>query len=178
MIVRVADLITRIGNRERQQAREELPPLPFGGEELPLAGPIEVEADLLWTGREIDATVKVRAEVTVPCGRCLEPVKLSLDVEFREGFRPGREPANQASDDDDKIVTYFEGESIDLTPSVVENLILAIPMKPLCQPDCRGICPKCGQDLNLGRCNCPVEIGDPRLAVLADLLKPKPNKPS
>ncbi len=179
MIIRVADLISKIGNRERHQIREELSPLPFDGEDYPLSGPAEIEANLLWTGKEIDARVRVQAEVTVPCGRCLEPGKLGLEVEFSEAFRPGREPANQDEDDtDDKIVNYFEGDSIDLAPSVVDNLILAMPMKPLCRPECRGICPKCGQDLNLGRCNCPVEIGDPRLAVLADLLKPKPNKPS
>jgi uncharacterized protein len=51
-----------------------------------------------------------------------------------------------------------------------QNLLLALPVSPLCDPHCQGLCPECGADLNKGPCSCQREEGDPRLAVLRELL--------
>lgn len=57
-------------------------------------------------------------------------------------------------------------ESLDLAPQVWESFILSLPPKVLCSPDCKGLCPNCGQNLNVGTCSCKEEEGDPRLAAL------------
>jgi uncharacterized protein len=66
-------------------------------------------------------------------------------------------------------VLHVAGEVLETEPILLEQLQLNIPMKPLCRPDCAGLCPVCGADLNLGACACPERAGDPRLAALAAL---------
>ena len=68
-------------------------------------------------------------------------------------------------------VNPYNGEYIDLTETIRELLILSEPMKVLCRPDCAGLCPQCGANLNEGACSCPTDRIDPRLAVLSDWLK-------
>jgi len=64
------------------------------------------------------------------------------------------------------IGVHYEGDEIDLTPLVHEQIILALPTRPLCGESCRGLCPRCGANLNAGACGCPAAPPDPRLAVL------------
>jgi uncharacterized protein len=64
-------------------------------------------------------------------------------------------------------------DTIDLGPVVHEAVVLAEPMRVLCAPDCRGLCPQCGKDLNEGPCGCTDDDQDPRLAPLAKLLHPR-----
>ena len=71
---------------------------------------------------------------------CLSPVPLPLHVRFNEVLRPANGPDEADTDAGDRHVTYFSGDEIDLLPLVVENLALALPMKPLCRDDCRGLC--------------------------------------
>jgi uncharacterized protein len=64
---------------------------------------------------------------------------------------------------------WYEGELVDLSPPLRERLLLSLPTLPLCRDDCRGLCARCGSDLNAGPCGCAAEAGDPRLAVLRTL---------
>jgi uncharacterized protein len=71
-------------------------------------------------------------------------------------------------------LSYYEGEEIDLTPLVHEQIILALPTRPLCGEACRGLCPRCGANLNAAPCGCPTAPpADPRLAVLHSLARGK-----
>ena len=66
-------------------------------------------------------------------------------------------------------VLHVAAEVVETEPILLEQLQLNIPMKPLCRPDCAGLCPLCGADLNLGACDCSEPVGDPRWAALAAL---------
>ena len=70
---------------------------------------------------------------------------------------------------DDLALSYYRGEEIDLSPLVREQTILALPTRPLCDPECRGLCPRCGASRNEEDCGCVVDAGDPRLAVFRSL---------
>ena len=72
---------------------------------------------------------------------------------------------------DDLSLSTYEGEEIDLAPLVHEQAILALPTIPLCAEGCRGLCPRCGADLNAGPCGCPPPAPDPRLAPLRALAR-------
>jgi uncharacterized protein len=128
------------------------------------------------------STVHVRGHLSSPlaveCGRCLErypfTVAQELDLFFlpRTAERPAQEEEEGVElSDHDVVVGYYEGEQLDLGAVVREQLFLALPLKPLCREDCRGLCPTCGTNLNTGRCTCPApeEPGDPRLAPLGRL---------
>ena len=117
-------------------------------------------------------------EQSLTCNRCLrpivEPVAGNLDLTiFVAAPRPlGGE---QELDENDLGVVTLQDENLETEPLLVEQLQLNIPMKPLCRPDCAGLCPTCGADLNLGPCECPSERSDPRWAGL-QLLKDRLNE--
>ncbi|MBK8429789.1 MAG: DUF177 domain-containing protein [Chloroflexi bacterium] len=100
------------------------------------------------------------------CVRCLEMTLLEVETAVEEIFYY---PAYTAPEGD--YVVHEDGNA-DLGPLVREMSLLALPMQVLCKPDCLGLCPDCGQNFNVGTCDCEPDDIDPRLAVLRSLLKP------
>ena len=107
---------------------------------------------------------RLDAETVAECVRCLSETLAPVELELSEHFIY---PPWTAKDGE---LTVSEGGLIDLTPLVREDTILAIPMHVLCQPQCRGLCSQCGQNLNEGQCDCDHSAIDPRFAVLKSLL--------
>jgi uncharacterized protein len=108
----------------------------------------------------------VKSQLCLECVRCLESFVLPITLELEEIFRL---PGAGASTPD---VSYAVGDDgwLDLAPLLREDAWVAIPMKPLCHADCKGLCPQCGANLNLESCTCESAGIDPRLALLKDLL--------
>lgn len=112
----------------------------------------------------------LNARIGVECTRCLAPFDLSFDVELSELFVPEwQDQSGEVRGINPYVID--EGGFIDLTPIMREEGILAVPIQALCSPDCKGLCPQCGQDLNQGTCTCEQERIDPRLASLRTLLE-------
>ena len=124
------------------------------------------------------------------CDRCLDPVSQPFEAAVLWNYQPG--PAAASTDeiaeealedrdvDDEQLNTFpFEGNEIDLAPQVWEELVLAAPAKYLCRPDCAGLCPHCGINLNHETCACPKDetMAHKGLAGLADLLPQLKDKP-
>ena len=110
----------------------------------------------------------VATAVDVPCCRCLEMIRLPLRSSFKYTFAP---PPSRSQDEvelnaADLDFAYYEGDVIDLDTVIFEQILLQIPIKPLCAESCRGLCPHCGINLNKTSCNCRGEVLDERLAVL------------
>jgi uncharacterized protein len=99
------------------------------------------------------------------CARCLVTFAFTLKIKLEELFYY---PPSSISDPADYIIT--EDGLLDLVEPVREQIVLNIPMSPLCKPDCRGFCSHCGENLNLKECHCKDELVDPRLAALRDFL--------
>jgi uncharacterized protein len=121
-------------------------------------------------GDDVVIAGDVEATVPVACGRCLEefPVRTRAAVDVRFIPRPpGGDRVELGSDDLD--LDFYDGDEIDLSRLVQSETALALPMKPLCREDCRGLCPVCGNNRNLAACVCPERAPDPRLGVLRDL---------
>ncbi|MCA1828791.1 MAG: DUF177 domain-containing protein [Myxococcales bacterium] len=124
--------------------------------------------------------VLVQARATVPlrgqCRRCLKPVMLDEQVDLIRSYvpadqLPGRQEhhakGSEASLDPEGVDEEpYEGKEIDLKPAVREQILLQIPGSPLCGEDCKGLCPRCGKDLNEGDCGCDRTALDPRWAAL------------
>jgi len=113
---------------------------------------------------------EIRATVPQVCGRCLEPfgapVRAAVDVRVIPR-RATSDSVELASDDLD--VDFYQNDELDLSALVEAETTLALPMKPLCRADCRGLCPVCGGNRNVAACACSERAPDPRLAVLKDL---------
>jgi uncharacterized protein len=105
-------------------------------------------------------------KVDQQCVRCLTPVINTLDIELDERFQL---PPILASDEE-QVFAIDADHRIDLTPILRELVIVSTPMRVLCQPDCGGICPICGKNLNEGMCDCKTDDVDPRMAALQSLL--------
>jgi uncharacterized protein len=106
------------------------------------------------------------------CRRCLGEVNGELTVPVREIYQPRSDsgPAASAADDAEEEVYPLLGDTLDLLPLARDAVLLNLPQAPLCRPDCAGLCPTCGADLNVGSCDCPPSITDPRWAAL-DVLR-------
>ena len=107
----------------------------------------------------IRLTGTLTAELVESCSRCLEPVERDREVEVDLRFEPELDPWDEGPG---LYALEANREEIDVGPALREELILALPEYPLCDPDCRGLCPLCGQDLNEADCDCTEETGDPR----------------
>ena len=119
---------------------------------------------------ESDIVVQGDIEATVPqtCGRCLEPfpTSVAVPIDVRLTPRPaGRDDVELGADDLD--TDFYANDELDLGALIQTETTLALPMRPLCRDDCRGLCPVCGVNKNLTTCECRERQPDPRLAVLS-----------
>lgn len=124
--------------------------------------------------------VLIQAKFTVPlrgqCKRCLKGLALDEPVELIRTYLPSgteheprehRDEKSEASFDPDLVdEEVYRGKEIDLQPALREQILLSIPPSPLCGEECKGLCPKCGKDLNEGECGCDRTVMDPRWAAL------------
>lgn len=121
-------------------------------------------------GFVLTGTFSVAGEIA--CSRCLAPVAFSSSGEVSWLFAPvHRRPLEDETEltAGDLDVVWYDEFVVPFDPLVEEQLLLELPMKPLCRPDCRGLCPRCGADRNSAPCGCREE-GDERLAKLKSLL--------
>ncbi len=114
-------------------------------------------------------TLKATLSYTALCARCLASISDEYPLSMTKRVAAARVIADMT---EDAAETYLPivGTEIDLDAAVSEELCLTFPTRQLCKPDCLGLCPKCGKDLNEGECGCPKREVDPRLAVLLTLL--------
>jgi uncharacterized protein len=111
-------------------------------------------------------------ELELPCSRCLEPFRLPVEAPFDQRFLPASAldaEGEREVQDEDVDISYYRDDQIDLNELLREQFYLALPMKPLCRDDCRGLCAQCGTNLNAGTCACVTDWEDPRLAPLKGL---------
>ncbi|WP_428565859.1 MAG: YceD family protein [Solidesulfovibrio sp. DCME] len=114
---------------------------------------------------------KLAGTVVVPCDRCAEDVRLTLDEDF-ELFEEAPLEGEEALEPG---LLRRRGKVLELDVGSLlwEQYLLALPVKPLCDENCRGLCPRCGAPLREGPCGCAEADGDPRLAVLKNLKVPR-----
>jgi uncharacterized protein len=130
-------------------------------------------------GEQVLVQAKFNLPLTAPCKRCLKPVTLDEPVEMTRTFVPaGKERAPEPKKDEESQGSFdpaladedtYSGKELDLTQAVREQVLLSVPSSPLCDEACKGLCPKCGKDLNEGECGCDRTVLDPRWAALQDI---------
>ena len=100
----------------------------------------------------------------IPCDRCAEEIKKEYRYTFQHMLAP------VLNDEDHDLYLQIEGYQLDVDELLRADILLELPSKYLCKPDCRGLCPKCGKNLNSGSCDCNTHQIDPRLEVLKQLI--------
>ena len=117
---------------------------------------------------------QVATSLELSCSRCLEPYTMAISPSFDLRYQPRSTNTGEGEreiEEDDLSTAFYENDAIDLGQLMREQFYLALPMKPLCREDCRGLCSICGTNLNRGTCTCQRAWEDPRLAVLKTLSK-------
>ncbi|HSB71702.1 MAG TPA: DUF177 domain-containing protein [Candidatus Methylomirabilis sp.] len=138
-------------------------------------GPASVRADLHIdrSGRGLLISGAFTGGISLVCSRCLECFGFQAEDRFQvyceAAARAGPEEEHELSDDE-LDVTYLEEGRINTDHLLRENILLSLPIQPLCREDCQGLCPRCGANLNQGACGCTEARVDPRLQVLRKLL--------
>jgi uncharacterized protein len=130
---------------------------------------LQGRVNLTRTDRGILVEGVLHTEVELTCSRCLELFRCPLTLKITEEYFPTVDVVSGtplAIPDELGSFTIDENHELDLTEAVHQYALLAVPMKPLCRQDCAGLCPVCGQNLNLGECQCLPQEADPRWAKL------------
>jgi uncharacterized protein len=134
------------------------------------SSPAEVRVDYYRAGQELFFQGHITGGVIGHCARCLEEYTFGLDKDFSVVLVP-KEPLPEEVElsDDDLDLSFYEGDEVDLSPLIREQIILALPTRPLCRESCKGLCPQCGVNHNVEPCTCRAASGDPRLAILRNI---------
>jgi uncharacterized protein len=133
--------------------------------------PIGVTVSHYRAGTELFFEGGLHASTTAICARCTEEFAAPSDRDFRLVLAPRAIGFEQEKDlrDEDLEFSLYDGDQIDLSPLIREQFLLSLPTRPLCREDCRGLCPKCGVNLNHEQCGCSLATGHPGLAALRNL---------
>ena len=154
----------RSGDQARERVEIELQPLLLGGqtyEPRPNPAPAELTVTRASSGTVVELALEIA--LAGPCFRCLTDAELPLSLRLREY------EAAKPEGDDDLRTEYLEDERLDLSAWGHDAIALALPDKILCRPDCAGLCPVCGKDLNAEPHEHAEERVDPRWEKLSQL---------
>lgn len=163
------DIFPELGEEWFRAWQEEDPGLEFAG-----PGRITGKVHLEKHGREILLRGHLEGNLTLTCSRCLDPYTAPVVADFTLLLEPGPEPAvpEEELTAEALDLDFYQEEVVDLERYLREQIILMVPLKPLCAETCKGICPRCGADLNRAPCRCQAEKTEsPLAAALAKLKK-------
>jgi uncharacterized protein len=159
------DLAIDLGPEWFARWHEEDPGLEFAGAHI--TGSVNLSKH----GHDILVRGNLSGQLELACSRCLEPFTPPVAIEFDLLLVPGP-PAATAKEElspDDLDLDYYTGEIVDLESILREQIILMLPLKPLCEESCKGLCPHCGTNLNRETCSCKTDDANSPFARLAKL---------
>ena len=137
-----------------------------------LSKPLSVSLEVVNEGRYLNLTGTVKACVEGQCSRCLDKVTETVETVITEQLLYAKDAYlynHLAVGELEEQFYLYSNDLFDISEIIRESILAALPMKILCRDDCRGLCLKCGQNLNRGQCQCDTTEIDPRLAILAKL---------
>lgn len=164
----ISNLKMQPGASEDYILTKSLDPILWAGELIRFPSPLKIRVTATNTGKSFLVNGQVNSELLLRCSRCINYFSYKINGEFGAEYYP--QPKGEV-DTPEEEKHYYSGDLIDLQDVVLESILLEIPMKALCSEKCKGLCPKCGTNLNEGQCDCSLEEIDPRLEVLQKLLQ-------
>jgi uncharacterized protein len=148
--------------------------LDFSSENVKQAGTLSWAATAERAGNEIRIAGSLKTDVDLTCSRCLENARYEITKPFDLFFRQRDESMFDEDDEielseEDTRTAFFTGAKLAIGDVLREQLLLALPMKPLCRVDCKGLCPSCGTNLNVNSCQCAKEQFSPHMDTLLEI---------
>ncbi len=166
MLVNLTELFaSEAGRKEKREISSELEVFSNGAETYQILRKTPVT--FLFTNLAV-GKVRVEGEAEVvlemQCSRCLKDVEQEIRISFMLDVVSPEIPLEEADDQ-----TFMEGYSLNVESLLNNEILMSLPTKVLCRPDCKGICRVCRKDLNLGECGCDTFVPDPRMAAIKDI---------
>jgi len=144
--------------------------------EWEFSAPIRIALRAQRIGDMVEIDGDIETSVRLPCSRCLQPFEIPLKSRFALTYQhratdgiADTEPQEVELSAEDMGIVYFQGEKIDLKDPIQEQVVMEYPLRGLCKPGCKGLCPKCGADLNEDLCDCDRRSPPGKFAVLKNL---------
>ena len=143
----------------------------YDGQLFGFSSSLGVEAEARWSDGDLSVDIGLKVDVISQCSRCLEPAGIEIreDFMYLYSLRKNTKGQRSAEEEEDYRTVRIPclKSRLDISDQVFESLILSLPSRVLCSPDCPGICPSCGRLLKSGSCGCSAEEIDPRLEGLS-----------
>ena len=138
-----------------------------------IVAPVVLEFEIHKDKDKFRLVGRVQTRLELACSRCVEPFGLAVDAPFDIRYLPASDVSTEPErevEDEDLETSFYRNDQIDLNELMREQFYLTLPMKPLCREECRGLCTRCGTNLNTGTCDCAPVWEDSRLAALKGLM--------
>lgn len=170
----LSEIAAHLGKRIKYKIDEK--PIEDVASGLKCVEPIVGEATFSNTGRAIIVHGHFRTRVELECGRCLQPYQLDVESPIDEvlqisGLPPGVEEEDEEELPEEEKEPLFVDYIFDLEELLRQSILIAVPIKPLCSEACKGLCSRCGANLNEGECGCPSGEEVTPFSALASLLE-------
>lgn len=149
----------------------------YWGQHYSLTAPLQVEVEAYRAEGRIVTVISISGNFNVPCSRCLLLTEVAIEGDLRYLFSLAKEedketdPDHETDGDEELMILDSWEDEIDLGPLIWEVMITFLPSVSLCSEECKGLCPKCGVNLNTSSCMCTDQEGDPRFEVLKSLMQ-------
>ena len=169
MFINLTEVLTNEDKVIARQAEAQISEVSVGGETYSVCDFTPVDFVFTNTGKG-RAKIEGRVEFIfdADCDRCLKPVRQKMQLSFvREVWAPDAATDPSAYEEQ----PFVEGFQLNVEDLLLSEIVTSWPMKILCKPDCKGICPTCGRDLNTGTCDCDTFVPDPRMAAIKDIFE-------
>lgn len=167
MLINLSDVLTSEGRQVRESADLEMTSFEsrVGSYEIVEKSPVAFTFTNIENGKaKVEGSVSLKLKAQ--CDRCLTEVPVKLDLSF-ERIVTSPEMTTEEEEVDD--LSFMEGYQLNVETFVYNEILGNWPAKILCREDCKGICPKCGQNLNIKDCGCDTFVPDPRMAAIQDI---------
>lgn len=167
MLINLTDVFTSVGKDRRESLAYEPDFYFFMGNKYRICekSPLEMTFSNIGTGKVL-IKGELKLVLEIPCDRCLQMVNVPLEVSFeQEVLSPDAITEQNEKDEQDFMLGY----ELDVEAFVNSEILVNMPVKVLCKPDCKGICKQCGHNLNEGECGCDTFVPDPRMAAIKDI---------
>lgn len=165
MIIDLSEIIKDYGGKIDISIPVKMDDTEFLGESFVFEKPLEVTGTIANNTKSLELNARVEGEMQVHCARCQKPVIVPVKFRVHEIL------ASDDSQVNDEEIIIFSDDKIDITDIVLNSFLMSVSGKFLCSEDCKGLCPKCGADLNDGDCGCDNDEIDPRWAGLEEIMK-------
>lgn len=145
--------------------------------EASFVSPVSSRVSLLRTGDMFEVEGTSSATLMLACGRCLAEFEVPVSVKYaltyvrelpKVDVEDGDEDEGESLTAEDMGLTLIEADEIDLADAIQEQVLMAMPMRPICSEDCKGLCQHCGIDLNKASCGCSAQVVNIKFAALKD----------